>query len=161
MAYKTPRLSGSSTSRRDRSSMYSEGSEVGPIRGVTDGASSILSDAFDLLELQTRLLLVDSQECLRKAKYAALGLIITLAVLIASLPVVALGLAHLLAWATAWPLWVNLLMVGVLFSASGVALGFWCTKRLLGSLSAFRSTMDEAEENLRWLRNALTRSFAS
>lgn len=152
------------STRPGRANMHPESrlaDSVGPIQGVTEGASSILNDAFDLAELQSRLLLADTKECLLKAKLAALGLVVTLGILIAALPVVANGLAQLLAWVADWPLWACQLGVGVAFTAIGLGIGFWCIKRLRTSITAFESTRLEAAENIRWLRSALSRSVAT
>lgn len=132
---------------------------VGPIQGVTEGASSVLGDAFDLAELQTRLLVQDSKEFVTTAKLAVLGIVIAIGLLIASLPVVALGFAQLLAWAFDWPLWIGQLGVGFVFVAIGVATAIWCLRRLRSAFLAFDSTQREAAANVRWLRQAFSKTF--
>lgn len=132
---------------------------IGPIQGVTQGASSVLGDALDLAELQVKLIKADAASCAASAKAAIAGTLISLALMLASLPVLAFGLAELLHWSLEWPLWVCQLLVGVLFAGLGAGLGFWCVQRLRHSLSAFAVSQHEAAANLRWLRQALSRTF--
>ena len=134
---------------------------LGPIEGVRDSASSVLNDAFDLAEMQGRLFVQDSRECTNAAKVAVVGLIVSLALLIASLPVVAMGLSQGLSWGLQWPLWISQLAVGLSFTVCGILIGYLCVKRLRNSLSAFEASRVEIGENIRWFRNALSRTFSS
>lgn len=134
---------------------------LGPIQGVTEGASSVLNDAFDLAELQGKLLLADSKECLSVAKAAVMGLVVSLALLIAALPVVASGLAQGLSSGLEWPLWICQLAVGFIFTISGIVIGYMCVKRLRSSFIAFEASRIEISENLSWFRKALSRTFPS
>ena len=132
---------------------------MGPIQGVTEGASSVLGDAFDLAELQAKLLRADAKSCGERAKLALLGLVVTLALLIAALPVIASGLAQWMAWGLDWPLWICQLSVGFVFTALGLVGGYLCLRRLKSSLQSFESSQREAADNIRWLRQALSRTF--
>ena len=134
---------------------------LGPIQGVREGASSVLNDAFDLAEMQGKLFLQDSKECTNAAKVAVVGLIVSLALLIASLPVVAMGLSQGLSSGLQWPLWISQLAVGLSFTACGIAIGYLCVRRLRNSLNAFEASKMEIGENIRWFRNAISRTFSS
>lgn len=162
MAHQTSRLKGDAGSSWTGES-YRAGSRapvVGPIQGVTEGASSVLNDAFDLAELQARLVVADSKDFMQTSRLAVLGLVITFALLIASLPVVANGLAQWLAWGLDWPVWVGQLCVGMVLVTGGLLMGLWCVKRLKLSVRAFAASQQEAGENIRWLRQALSRTFS-
>ncbi len=94
MAHQTSRLTSFGSPVGSADDGYRNRDEGGPIQAVTSGASSVFNDAFDLAELQTRLLVADTKTCLSMAKSAIAGVVISLALLIASLPVVASGLAQ-------------------------------------------------------------------
>ena len=133
---------------------------IGPIRGVTQGASSVVADALDLVELQTQLLKADTANCLRQAKPSVTGLVVALALLLSCLPVLGSGLAELLSWSLEWPLWVCQLLVGGVFLAVGVLIAWMCVKKLKTALSAFSTTQSEGAANIAWLKQTITRSFA-
>ncbi len=132
---------------------------VGPIRGVTQGASSVVCDALDLLELHTQLLRADSANCLKQAKPSATGLVISLGMLVSSLPVLGLGLASFLAWLSQWPEWICQLFVGGVFLAIACSLAWYSVRQLRRSLNAFETTQREAANNIHWLRQTLSRSL--
>ena len=134
-------------------------SRVGPIRGVTQGASSVIGDALDLVELQTRLLREDAASCLQQTKPSVTGLIVALGLLLSSLPVLASGLAQLLSWSLEWPLWICELSVGGVFLIAGCVIAWLCVKKFKTALSAFSTTQREAAANIAWLRQTITRSF--
>lgn len=131
---------------------------VGPIRAVTQGASSVIGDALDLVELQTRLLREDASSCLREAKPSVTGLIVAFGLLLSSLPVLGSGLAQLLSWSLAWPLWVCELSVGGVFLIAGCVIAWLCVKKLKTALGSFSTTQREAAANIAWLRQTITRS---
>jgi hypothetical protein len=133
---------------------------IGPIRAVTQGASSVVADALDLAELQTQLLKTDAATCLRQAKPSVTGLIVALALLLSSLPVLAFGLAELLSWSLVWPLWVCQLLVGGVFVAVGCLIAWMCVKKLKTALSAFSTTQREGAANIAWLKQTIIRTFS-
>lgn len=168
MAYKTSRVTGNYASSGvypsgvddSPSPRFNASDSMGPIEGVTVSASSVLNDAFDLVELQARLAVADSKTFMQTARLSVLGLVVTFAILIASLPIVAIGLAECIAWSMEWPLWICQLCVGLALVTCGLTIGLWCVKRLKQSLAAFSSTGREATENIRWLRQALSKTFS-
>ena len=133
---------------------------VGPIRGVTQGASSVIGDALDLVELQTRLLREDATNCLQQAKPAVTGLVVSLGLLLSSLPVLGMGLAELLHWSLGWQLWTCQLLVGGVFVAAGCIIAWTCVKKFKTALTAFSTTQREASANIAWLRQTITRSIS-
>jgi len=133
-------------------------SRVSPLRGVTQGASSVIGDALDLVELQTRLLREDANSCLQQAKPSVTGLIVALGLLLSSLPVLGSGLAQLLSWSLEWPLWSCELLVGGVFLIVGCVIAWLCVKKFKTALSAFSTTQREAAANIAWLRQTITRS---
>lgn len=133
---------------------------IGPIRAVTQGASSVVADALDLAELQTQLLKLDAANCLRQAKPSVTGLVVALAILLSSLPALGLGLAELLSWSLEWPLWVCHLLVGGLFVAVGCLIAWLCVKKLKTALSAFSTTQREGAANIAWLKQTIVRSLS-
>lgn len=133
---------------------------IGPIRGVTQGASSVIGDALDLVELQTRLLREDATSCLRQAKPSVTGLIVALGLLLSSLPVLGSGLAALLSSSLEWPLWACQLLVGGVFSVAGCLIAWLCVKKFKTALTAFSTTQREAAANIAWLRQTISRSVS-
>jgi len=133
-------------------------SHVSPLRGVTQGASSVIGDALDLVELQTRLLREDATSCVQQAKPSVVGLVVSLGLLLSSLPVLGMGLAELLHWSLEWPLWVCQLLVGGVFVAVGCVIAWMCVKNLKTALTAFSTTQREAAANIAWLRQTIVRS---
>jgi hypothetical protein len=144
----------------DQATRVNPDSRIGPIRGVTQGASSVVADALDLAELQTQLLRVDAANCLRQAKPSVTGLIIALALLLSSLPVLASGLAELLSWSLEWPLWVCQLLVGGVFLVAGCGIAWMCVKKMKVALSAFSTTQREGAANIAWLKQTIIRSLS-
>jgi len=135
-------------------------SRVGPIRAVTQGASSVISDALDLVELQTRLLREDAANCLQQAKPSLTGLIVALGLLLSCLPVLGSGIAALLSWSLDWPLWACQLLVGGVFLVVGCAIAYLSVKKFKHALSAFSTTQREAAANIAWLRQTISRSIS-
>jgi len=133
---------------------------VGPIRGVTQGASSVIGDALDLVELQTRLLREDAKSCLQQAKPSVTGLIVALGLLLSSLPVLGSGLAELLSWSSEWPLWICQLLVGGVFLVVGCVIAWLCVKKFKTALTAFSTTQREAAANIAWLKQTISRSMS-
>ena len=140
----------------DQTSRVKSQNRVGPIRAVTQGASSVIGDALDLVELQTRLLREDAGNCLRQAKPSVTGLIIALGLLLSSLPVLASGLAELLSWTLQWPLWTCQLLVGGLFLIAGCVIAISCVRKVKTALTAFSTSQREAAANIAWLRQTIT-----
>jgi len=133
---------------------------VGPIRGVTQGASSVIGDALDLVELQTRLLREDAKSCLQQTKPSVTGLIVALGLLLSSLPVLGSGLAELLSWSLEWPLWICQLLVGGVFLTVGCVIAWLCVKKFKTALTAFSTTQREAAANIAWLKQTISRSVS-
>lgn len=142
----------------DQATSVDSGSRIGPIRAVTQGASSVIGDALDLVELQTRLLREDAKSCLQQAKPSVTGLVVALGLLLSSLPVLGSGLAALLSWSLDWPLWVCQLLVGGVFLAAGCGIALWCVRKFKTALTAFSTTQREAAANIAWLRQTISRS---
>ncbi|MGN6545840.1 MAG: phage holin family protein [Aureliella sp.] len=133
---------------------------IGPIRAVTQGASSVVADALDLAELQTELLKVDAANCMRQAKPSVTGLVVALALLLSALPVLGSGLAELLSWSLEWPLWVCQLLVGGVFLAVGCLIAWMSVKKLKTALSAFSTSQREGAANITWIKQTILRTFS-
>jgi len=144
----------------DQATRVNYDARVGPIRGVTQGASSVIGDVLDLAELQTELLKADTSSCLQQVKSPIVGLIVALCLLISALPVFASGLAQLLSTSLEWPLWLCQLLVGGLFLLCGGGIAWWGVQRLRHALSAFSPSQREAAANIKWLRQTITRTFS-
>lgn len=144
----------------DQATRIDYDSRVGPIRGVTQGASSVIGDAMDLAELQTELLKADTSSCLQRVKSPIIGLIVALCLLLSALPVFASGLAQLLSTSLEWPLWLCQLLVGGLFLVAGGGIAWWGVQRLRHALAAFSPSQREAAANIKWLRQTIGRTFS-
>ena len=113
------------------------------------------NDLLELAELQADLAFLDGRETARNAA-VPLGLILlSLAVLSASVTVCLLGSAWLLAsFMGIQQAWAMLATAGVATVLASLALGLGVT-RSRSSFTAFRASREELRRNLTWLRSVL------
>ena len=116
------------------------------------------NDFATLVELQAKLALYDSKECVSRATFPVVFLGVGAAVALSSLPVLLLGLAGLLSMFTTIPLWGSCLIVaGIALLIAGLV-GFLSYRKVAGSVHSFRRSSEEFTRNLSWLRTVLVHS---
>jgi hypothetical protein len=116
------------------------------------------NDIATLAELQAKLTLLDTKEAVAKAttplSFLGAGLVLALA----SIPVILIGLADLIARSANMPSGVAQLIVGL--AALGLA-GVACLvgwKGSTASLASFRRSSEEFTRNVSWIRTVLVHS---
>jgi hypothetical protein len=116
------------------------------------------NDIATLAELQAKLTLLDAKDAATKATTPLILLVGGLVLALASLPVILLGLADLIASTLKISSGVSQLIVGLaaLSLAGGAALVGW--KGSTGSLTSFRRSSEELTRNLSWIRTVLVYS---
>ena len=116
------------------------------------------NDIATLAELQAKLTLLDAKDAAAKATTPLIFLGAGLALALASLPVILIGVADLIASSTKLSSGVSQLIVGlVALALAGVAaLIGW--KGSTGSLTSFRRSTEELTRNISWIRTVLVYS---
>jgi len=130
----------------------------GPPEGVIEGIAELGNDILTLAELQAKLAAIDFKESL---EHAVFPLVLTLGGLIlalASLPVVLIGVAQLIAWAFSIHLGWALLLVGLVALAGGSAVAWIAGLRFSRSFASFQRSREELVRNLSWIRTVLVHS---
>jgi hypothetical protein len=119
------------------------------------------NDIATLAELQAKLTLLDAKDAAAKASMPLISLGAGLGLAVASLPVILIGLAGLIAASTKLSSGVSQLIVGlVALAIAGVAaLIGW--KGSMRSLTSFRRSSEELTRNLSWIRTVLVHSGRS
>ena len=133
------------------------GADNSPPRAMARNTGELLADAMTLVELQSKLLLLDVQADVRKL-ITPLVLILIGAVLgFACLPVALTALALGVSAATEMELWVAFsisLMVGLAIAGILLGAGVWY---LLHGLTFLARSRNEWNQNVRWFKNLLRR----
>jgi len=119
------------------------------------------NDIATLAELQAKLTLLDAKDAAAKATTPLIFLGGGLVLGLASLPVIMIGVADLIARSANIPTGVALLIVGLgaMILAGVAALIGW--KGSTGSLTSFRRSSEELTRNLSWIRTVLVYSGRS
>lgn len=130
----------------------------GPPEGVIGGIAEFGNDIMTLAELQARLAAIDFKESL---EHAVVPLVLTLGGLmlaLASLPVVLIGVAQLIAWAFSIHLGWALLLVGLVALVGASAVAGIAGLRFSRSFASFQRSREELVRNLSWIRTVLVHS---
>ena len=116
------------------------------------------NDIATLVELQAKLVMYDSKECVHRATYPLIFLVGGAAVALSCLPILLLGTADLLHELTKWPDWATrmLVAVGALLIAAVVA--YLSLREATSSINSFRRSAEEFTRNLSWVRTVLVHS---
>jgi hypothetical protein len=129
---------------------------VRPERVLRHSVSQLGSDVLTLMELQAELLQVDLKEWTSGMVKALMAMVAGVVVLLASLPVLLIGLGYVLEATTTLPLWACMLIAagcGIVLAGICAGLGFWLMKRDQGALNRFKT---ELGRNVRWLKEVLS-----
>ncbi|GAB5406789.1 MAG: hypothetical protein Aurels2KO_50200 [Aureliella sp.] len=128
---------------------------VGPLRGMAGNVAGIASDAVTLTELQVQLAQADFAEVAERTKIPLAIAAIGGSLVFGSMPVLAFGLASLLASSAGMSAWAAQLIVGsVLMAVAIVSITVAATKLTQASKPLHRSAQ-EFRNNLTWLKAAV------
>jgi len=126
-----------------------------PEKRVVSGIAEFGNDIATLVELQAKLALLDSKECLEKAMVPVVLVVIALFAILGALPVLLFGIAELVAsalkigigWALLLTSAVTLVLAGTVAAVSALRIG--------PSFSSFRRSREEFARNVAWIRTVL------
>ena len=125
---------------------------------VVSNIADFGNDIATLAELQAKLTALDAKECVTKATTPVIILVTGAVLGLASLPVILIGLADLIASNTQLSSGSARLIVGLAtLVVAGVA-GYFGLKGSTSSLSSFRRSREELVRNLSWVRTVLVYS---
>jgi len=130
----------------------------GPPEGVIEGIAELGNDILTLAELQAKLAAIDFKESLEHAVFPLVLTLGGLMLALASLPVVLIGVAQLIAWAFSIHLGWALLLVGLVALAGGSAVAWIAGLRFSRSFASFQRSREELVRNLSWIRTVLVHS---
>jgi len=126
-----------------------------PEARVVGGIAEFGNDIATLLELQSKLVMLDLKDCRERLILPIALAIVGLAVLLATLPVAMLGIADLVAAALKIRAgWAMLLTAGAMLLAA-TALVFLSARKIGPGLEAFQRSREELARNLAWIRTVL------
>jgi len=128
---------------------------------VVGGIAEFGNDIATLVELQSKLVLIDLKECLGRA-LVPLGLIVAgLFVGLGTLPVILLGVADVLARALSLKAGEAMLVTGGAVLVLSVAVIVIASFKIGPSLASFNRSREELGRNLAWIRTVLLYSGRS
>lgn len=130
---------------------------------LRSGAADLLNDVASLAELQWQLFAIDADQArgraLRPAVALALSVAVAVAMVLGVVPVLLLGLAHLLIEYAAVPApWAYLLVAAVTAPVAVVICGLiarWAVAKLTNAVTSFKRSRDELSANIQWMRRVV------
>ncbi|HEY2157014.1 MAG TPA: phage holin family protein [Isosphaeraceae bacterium] len=126
--------------------------------GVLTSIGELGGDIATLAELQAKLALIDAREAAERATWPTVALVASAAVLVASLPVLMIGLAFVLATAFGIGQGAALLIVGAVVAAVAAAIVLLSLREFLHSFESFRRSREELARNIAWIKTVLTQN---
>ena len=129
-----------------------------PAGGVVGNIAEFGNDIATLVELQAKLAAYDAKECVGRATLPLVLLAAGGAVALASLPILLLGVADLVARLSGLPDWGSRLIVAAVSLAAAAVVAFISYKEAIGSITSFRRSTEEFTRNLSWVRTVLVHS---
>jgi uncharacterized membrane protein YqjE len=141
----------------DQASVSGNGarSAEAPIEGVVGNIAEFGNDVATLIELQSRLAVLDLKESAEKALVPLATVTLATALVLASLPVALLGLGELLATALKIGRGESYLIVAVAVLVLGGLAAAIAAMRLRRSFEVFRRSREELVRNINWIRTVL------
>jgi hypothetical protein len=125
--------------------------------GVRNGVGELMHDVVTLSELQVKLLAVDTQEAVQKARSPLVVLGAGLGFALGALPVLLLALGECLVLYLQWERALAYLVSALLGAALGGGLLYAATQQLGAVTAVFDRSRAEFADNVRWIKYALTR----
>ena len=116
------------------------------------------NDIATLVELQAKLAMYDSKECIKRVTIPLIVLVAGLAIVLSCLPILLLGLADLLTELTGLRVWACRLIVPAVAMTVAGLVGLLSLREASGSISSFRRSSEEFTRNLSWVRTVLVHS---
>jgi len=116
---------------------------------LTSLVSGIMNDAQELVKQQFQLFKTELREDTVRVKDGAIAVAAGLGVSLLGLFLLALALAHLLQWATGWPVWCCEGLTALVFLAIGASL-FWAAKQKFARAFPEQS-VQALRENVQWI----------
>jgi hypothetical protein len=126
--------------------------------GMLTNLGELGGDFATLAELQAKLTAVDAKEALARATLPTVGVVIAAAVLMATVPVLLIGLAFVMATTLAISQGASLLIIGAIVAALAGVLGWFALVAFLKSFESFRRSGEELTRNINWIRTVLVQS---
>lgn len=124
----------------------------GPVSGFASQAAKLCGDALELAELQAKLAKEDAIKVTRDSTRPIAILIAGACGLIASLPVLTLGLASMCEALTALNAWQSKLLLGSVVAIVSFGLIYLAIGQLRKSLLQFRRSAEELAKNVAWAK---------
>src|SRR4029078_11006420 len=109
------------------------GSRFHRSEGVLTSLAELGGDAATRAELQAKLALIDTKEAVGRATWPTIVLVVAGSILLATVPVLLIGLAFVLAAATGMTQGAALLLTGFVFAAVAGAVAFLSLREFLHS----------------------------
>lgn len=128
-----------------------------PVSGFAGRAAHVAGDFVELAELQAKLVKTDAQLALHRATKPTVMLLLGISGAVASLPVLALGCASLLANTTGVNEWQSQLMVGGGFAVLAALIVYLSVRGIRRATEPFQRSAVEFAKNLAWLKSVLGR----
>jgi hypothetical protein len=122
--------------------------------GVVSGLTGLGQDAATLAELQLKLAAIDLKKTAADAKIPILVLVGAVVVGLATLPILLLGAAELVARATGLAHAWSLLLTAAAALVIALVCGALAWTRLRASFAPFGRSREELRRNIAWIRNA-------
>jgi len=126
--------------------------------GVVESIAEFANDVTTLADLQTRLAVYDAKEAVGRATVPAILIASGLAVALASLFVLLLGVADLISTSTRLSTGAARLIVGLVALAAAGITAFLAFKAATRSLDSFRRSREELARNIAWLKTVVVYS---
>lgn len=123
-----------------------------PVQGFVSQASEITGNVIELAELQVQLAKEDAAEAIAIAVKPMFTVGAAAVLLLASLPVLLMGIAGLLARYSGLDLEIAQLIVGVVASLLAVIIVFTSIKTMKSTLEPFNRSAKEFKQNITWLK---------
>lgn len=122
--------------------------------------SRFAHDLTALTELQLRLLAVDVRDAKQKSGAAVSLLLGGVVLMLGCIPVLLLGVAHLLIEFAQWPASAAYACVAVAGLLVGGAVGYGGWRKLMSAAGVLSRSRDELIETLQWIKRALSRDHS-
>jgi hypothetical protein len=125
---------------------------INPLTGLLSSASDVAIDIMEMGELQVRLAKLDTQSAIDRSIVGAILVFGGGAMAIASMPLIALGLANAISDNFDIPLWKVQIVIGAASTCSALLLVALGAIRLRYAMTSFSRTSSELLNNVNWLK---------
>jgi hypothetical protein len=123
-----------------------------PVAGFAGQAANVVGDALELAELQVKLARADAANASRAALKPLGVLVIGACGALASLPVITLGLAAMIAEFTDFALWQTQCLVGIVVTLFSCGVIYVSALKLGRARVQFNRSTEEFAKNIAWMK---------